>query len=181
MPIGINGSGTITGISAGGLPDNVIVADDIASGAVTQAQLGAGVAGNGPAFSAYQSSGQTLSSNTWTKISFQTEEFDTANCFDAASTYRFTPNVAGYYQLSGGIAVATSSTYMYLQFYKNGSGYKVVLNSPAALIAGASGSILVYLNGLTDYVELYAYLVTGQALSANLQSTYFQAALVRAA
>lgn len=39
MPIGINGSGTITGISAGGLPDNVIVADDIAAGAVTPAKL----------------------------------------------------------------------------------------------------------------------------------------------
>lgn len=39
MPIGINGSGTITGISAGGLPDASIVAADIASGAVTPAKL----------------------------------------------------------------------------------------------------------------------------------------------
>ena len=164
------------------LPDNTgTVVSTASTGVISQAMLAAGVAGNGPAFSAYQSSAQTISSNTWTKLSFQTEEFDTASCFDAASTYRFTPNVAGYYQLYGGIAVATSSTYMYLQFYKNGSGYKVVLNSPAALIAGASGSILVYLNGLTDYVELYAYLATGQALTANLQSTYFQGALVRAA
>ena len=42
MPIGINGSGTITGISAGGLPDNVIVADDIAAGAVAPAKLSTG-------------------------------------------------------------------------------------------------------------------------------------------
>ena len=48
----------------------------------------------GPAFSAYQSSAQTLSSNTVTKIQFQTEEFDTANCFDSTTNYRFTPNVA---------------------------------------------------------------------------------------
>jgi hypothetical protein len=32
MAITINGSGTITGISAGGLPDGVITADDLASG-----------------------------------------------------------------------------------------------------------------------------------------------------
>lgn len=55
------------------------------------------VAINGPAFSAYQSSAQTLSSGTITKIEFQTEEFDTDNCFDNAINYRFTPNVAGYY------------------------------------------------------------------------------------
>ena len=32
MPIAINGSGTITGISAGGLPDGIIQAADLASG-----------------------------------------------------------------------------------------------------------------------------------------------------
>lgn len=42
MPITINGSGSITGISAGGLPDGVIVADDIASGAVAPAKLSTG-------------------------------------------------------------------------------------------------------------------------------------------
>ena len=38
MPITINGTGTVTGISAGGLPDGVITTDDIAAGAVTQAK-----------------------------------------------------------------------------------------------------------------------------------------------
>jgi len=39
MPITIAGSGTITGISAGGLPDASIVADDLASNAVTTAKI----------------------------------------------------------------------------------------------------------------------------------------------
>jgi len=39
MPITINGTGTITGISAGGLPDACIVADDLASNAVTTAKV----------------------------------------------------------------------------------------------------------------------------------------------
>jgi hypothetical protein len=38
MPITINGSGTVTGISAGGLPDDCIVTADIAAGAVNQAK-----------------------------------------------------------------------------------------------------------------------------------------------
>lgn len=45
MPITINGSGTVTGLSAGGLPDGSITADDIASGAVTAAKLAAGAGG----------------------------------------------------------------------------------------------------------------------------------------
>ena len=32
MAITINGSGTITGVSAGGLPDGIIAADELASG-----------------------------------------------------------------------------------------------------------------------------------------------------
>jgi hypothetical protein len=40
MPITIDGSGTITGISAGGLPDDCITTADIAAGAVTTAKLG---------------------------------------------------------------------------------------------------------------------------------------------
>lgn len=40
MPVSISGSGTITGISAGGLPDGCITTDDIAAAAVTTAKLG---------------------------------------------------------------------------------------------------------------------------------------------
>jgi len=40
MPITIAGSGTITGISAGGLPDASIIAADIADGAITRAKMG---------------------------------------------------------------------------------------------------------------------------------------------
>ena len=40
MPITINGSGTVTGISTGGLPDGCIATDDLANNAVTTAKLG---------------------------------------------------------------------------------------------------------------------------------------------
>lgn len=39
MPITINGTGSITGISAGGLPDASVTADDLASNAVTTAKI----------------------------------------------------------------------------------------------------------------------------------------------
>ena len=42
MPVAINGSGTITGVSVGGLPDGIVDTDMIAAAAVTAAKRGAG-------------------------------------------------------------------------------------------------------------------------------------------
>jgi len=42
MPITINGSGTVTGLSAGGLPDGSITSADLASGAITAGALPTG-------------------------------------------------------------------------------------------------------------------------------------------
>ncbi len=45
MPVVINGSGSITGLSVGGLPDGSVDADTLASNAVTAAKLASGVGG----------------------------------------------------------------------------------------------------------------------------------------
>ena len=50
MPITIDGSGTITGISAGGLPDASIVTADIADANVTAAKLSGGPSGSAPIY-----------------------------------------------------------------------------------------------------------------------------------
>ncbi len=42
MPVTINGNGTITGVSVGGLPDGIVDTDMLANGAVTAAKRGAG-------------------------------------------------------------------------------------------------------------------------------------------
>ena len=42
MPISINGSGTVTGISVGGLPDGIVDTDMLASDAITEGKLPAG-------------------------------------------------------------------------------------------------------------------------------------------
>ena len=137
---------------------------------------------DGPAFSAYQSSGQALSSNTQTKLQFQAEEFDTANCFDSTTNYRFTPNVAGYYQVSGGVAMASSATQIQLQVYKNGSLAKSLGSTFSSAVSWLYGSCLIYLNGSTDYIELYAYVAAGQnTYAASPANTYFQAVMVRGA
>lgn len=161
------------------IADNAVNTAEIAAGAVTQTKLATGVAGTGPAFSAYQSSAQTLSSNTWTKIQFQTKEFDTNSNFDNTTNYRFTPSVAGYYQINGSFQISTTICNVVLGIYKNGSAYKWGANPTPG--GGTNVSSIVYLNGSTDYVELYGNVSVGQNTAAAIQYTYFQAALVRAA
>jgi hypothetical protein len=136
------------------------------------------VSGNMPAFSAWQSSAQSISATTVTKIQFQTEEFDTNNCFDNTTNYRFTPTVAGYYQVSSAIQTTqatTAQTFIYV--YKNGANYK------ATNVVGQAITIsnLVYLNGSTDYIEIYLYTTTGCTINADQKFSYFQASMVRAA
>ena len=173
MPISISGSGSITGISAGGLPDAII----------QQADLAANVAGNGPAFSAYQSSAQSSTASTATKVQFQTEVFDTNGNFDNATNYRFTPTVAGYYQITGAVQWGFITGVCFVAIYKNGANAAYSNLTNATLIgAGATVTSLVYLNGSTDYVELYMYQSNGTNNStAAANATYFNGALVRAA
>jgi hypothetical protein len=147
----ISGDGSITGLVAGGLPDAT----------VTQPELATGVAGTGPAFSAYASVSQTVTSTTETKIQLNVEEFDTASCFDNTTNYRFTPNVAGYYQINGILrgAATTALNLIFLSLYKNGAAYIRGSEYPYAVAGGPAAQVsisaLVYLNGTTDYLELY--------------------------
>tara|TARA_R110000868_G_scaffold146550_2_gene367377 strand:- start:138 stop:698 length:561 start_codon:yes stop_codon:yes gene_type:complete len=143
------------------------------------------VSGNMPTFSAYLSSGQTLSANTWTKITLQTEEWDTANCFNNSSTYHFTPNVAGYYQVNGSIRQDSNTNPLGCAIYKNNAVYRygaqTAVTSGTASLTIALVTSLVYMNGTTDYIALWGYSQAGGALDTTSTSTYMNASLVRSA
>lgn len=136
------------------------------------------------AFAVYRNSNQTISDITSTKIQFNTEEVDTGNYFDSSTNYRFLPTVAGWYQINAGVAVnATSLVYARIDIYKNGLSYR----RGGAIGAAVSGftstaSSLVYLNGSTDYVEVYAFCdATGSiTVESGSNLTYFNGYLVRA-
>ena len=159
------------------ITDAAVTTAKIADANVTQAKLASGVAGTGPAFSAYPNAQQALTGGVVTKILFQTEEYDTNNNF-ASST--FTPTVAGYYQLTCCMQVASSYTSGYMAIYKNGSLYKAGANV-SANGGNFAMTCLVYLNGTTDYADAYGVSGASQNLSASSTVTYFQGVLVRAA
>lgn len=171
MSLTLSGDGTIGGLVAGGLPD----------GSIAQADLATGVVGKGPAFSAYPSSTTSVSNATFTKVTYGTEEFDTNSNYDT-SLSRFTPTVAGYYQVNASINYASASNggnNSLLALYKNGSWAK---SSSGGNVPYYNLAALVYMNGTTDYLEIYAYQSSGSTLTVSSGNTYqFSALLVRSA
>jgi len=113
------------------------------------------------AFSALFSTDQSFSINSWTKIQYNTEDFDTNSNYDNSTNYRFTPTVAGYYQVNANIRINFSGSAgdgTYLALYKNGSAWNVTSRINVTSLWGSlSLSSLVYLNGSTDYIEMYGF------------------------
>jgi hypothetical protein len=133
-----------------------------------------------PAFSAYLSSSQSFSAGVATKVQCQTEEFDTNSNYDNATNYRFTPTVAGYYQVNGCWTAASTGTNLSIIIYKNGADFKRGQNIQASA-AVVTASALVYMNGSTDYLELYCNSAATQNAFTGANFTYFQASMVRSA
>lgn len=160
---------------------NLVTTGD--SGSITQTMLGAGVVGNGPAFGVYSTAAQTVTTNTWTKIQMNVEEFDTANCFDSTTNYRFTPNVAGYYQINGAASITTSTDYMTVGIYKNGGEFKRGSDVRATNTYSLTVGCLIYLNGSTDYIEFWIYQGSGgnRTINSSPINNYFSGFLARAA
>jgi len=108
-----------------------------------------GGSSSGPAFQGYRATtNQNITANTFTKMAINGEDYDTDNCFDSTTNYRFTPTTAGKYLV--GIALNTNATSAALAIYKNGTLVKYLM--------GYSAAVNVSMNGTTDYIEYYVLL-----------------------
>lgn len=169
----INGSTSNASLSSNGASVTLVYADET-RGWIPYSGLVISPLHPAPAFSAYQSASQPVTGSVVSGVQLQTKEFDTNSNFASS---RFTPSVAGYYQLNGAVSVATTPCLLWVSIAKNGAVYKTG-NQVDGSVSGAVSS-LVYLNGSTDFVELWVYLSVGQYLSATLGGTYFNGAMVR--
>jgi hypothetical protein len=199
--VGTNITGTATAFTASNVTTNANLtgnvtsvgnATTIASGVVTSAMLAAGVTGNGPAFSAYNSSSQSLTNNTFTKVSLNAENFDTNSNFDSTTNYRFTPTVAGYYAFNCGCGITGPAAVIQfvLEIRKNNTTYnpRIVDMNPSASFStnsfiNFSGATIIEMNGSSDYVELWVYGygpgATGISIPTGSNSAYFCGNLIR--
>jgi hypothetical protein len=126
---------------------------------MTRANFVSGIGGtNTPAFFAYKtSSTQSLSSGTITKVTFNTELYDTNSNY---ASDRFTPQTAGKYHFNTSVATS-GNQYRYVNVYirKNGSinfgAYSAEANGDYFGSAGVTASVVYDMNGSSDYVEIY--------------------------
>jgi len=134
-----------------------------------------------PAFSAYSTAAQTgVAGATWTKVLFDTEDFDTNNNFASS---RFTPTVAGYYQLNAcsDLNPSSGSPQAY-GLYKNGTRIKRGTGSYTYISENyCNVSSVVYANGTTDYFEIYCYMQSGGQVYSGQADCYFNGILIRGA
>ena len=145
-------------VGANQLADNGVTTAKIADDAVTKDKVSNLMY---PAFEAYLSVDQTIADDTFTKININTEVFDTDNCYDNSTNYRFTPTVAGkyfvYYNVCGINSGSAATLNTNGAIYKNGS----ITNSSSLVFNGNQygGSLMVIkitdFNGSSDYVEFY--------------------------
>lgn len=110
-------------------------------------------------FKAYRAStNQSVTTGTYVKVQLNAEEVDSHGEFDSTTNFRWTPLVPGWYLINFRVnGSGTSATTAYAALYKNG-----VLNNysnyatPVGGEGVSTGAELVYMNGSTDYLELYA-------------------------
>ena len=126
----------------------------------------------GHTFSVAKNSNQSISSGVYTKCTWDSENWDIGSGFDLANN-KFQPTVAGYYDLTVNIRWDGSTTWYrgIVELYKNGSIYKRISGHNDAGTANqhftANGSCLVYMNGTTDYAEVYVYVTATTPVIGN--------------
>ena len=146
MPIAIDGSGTITGISAGGLPDASIVTADIADANVTAAKLSGAQTGTAPIYGC----------RAWVNFDGTRNEADTGASTNGANVkIRGSGNVSSVLKNATGDYTVTFTTAMvdanYSASVSGGNGVNIPFTS--AHITLAAGSFQFVTGGLTAAVN----------------------------
>jgi hypothetical protein len=176
----ISGSSTLTigdsNASTISIPKNITLG---ASGTTITVPSGATITNNGtqtgfggtntPAFSAYISSNQSIPTLSFTKIQFNTEQFDTDGTYDNSTNYRFTPGVAGKYYIFANVYMntITDGKNFRLDIYKNGVSYMFGRNNSSKSGSSISVNVSFIDNAsATDYYEIFVYQDEGSNLNA---------------
>lgn len=152
---------------------------------------GQSYAPQGVVFSAYASVGGSYTFSATPKLALDTVEFDPFGWYDR-TLYRFQPKVPGYYRVHWDIfqgAWFNANDGFQSLLYKNGALYKsgdlrqdvVVSDNNAEHRMSSGGAAVVYLNGSTDYLEMFAwsnYTGAGRTVRPGAAYTRWDAELV---
>jgi hypothetical protein len=155
------GSQTFDNLTVGA--NNTVLTAD--STTATGLKWAAPAATSGPTFRVYRgTTDQTFSAATSTKVQFNEETWDTDNCFDSTTNYRFTPNKAGYYQISCTLLIfGNSGAEVIMQFRTNNVETALAYDNTMSTLTyqTINADTLQYFNGTTDYADVWAYVSAG--------------------
>lgn len=123
------------------------------------------------------SSSQALPDNTATAVLFATEEYDTDNFHSTSSnTARVTPTIAGYYRFTGTVFFEAQSspvsTTAHIRFNGSTNLAPAPRGVPASLAHNRSVTVMIAMNGSTDYIELVATQDSAGADNTNVSSQF---------
>ncbi len=181
-----SGAGTVstntTGFASGSVPLFTVVTSGGAISSVTderawistQRSSIVGISAYGT-FKSYQSISQSVPDATLTKITLDSEDYDTDSAFDTA-TSRFQPSTAGYYIISAACVInhpgGIPGKRVIVRIDKNGSAYAnlFVAGISDSSSSGGGGATTVHMNGTTDYIEMFLLQGTGLSLSTSAVS-----------
>lgn len=106
------------------------------------------------------STDQSITQNTWQKIVWNIEDFDTRSEFDMINDW-FKPDTAGYYEFhfNAIFTPLSSGKQMIIGIFKNGVCVCAGRTSPGVVEArqGSEVSTIAYLDGDDDYIEAKVY------------------------
>jgi hypothetical protein len=176
-PVPLTGADLTDGIiTSAKIADGTIVGADINSTFDLTGKTVTGAGGtNTPAFHVFESSGQTVTTNTYTKCTLDEELYDTNSNFASS---RFTPTVAGKYFIYGNIHLDASSypSHFETSIYKNVS---IIATNFTGTNSASYGNNLVQttvdMNGSSDYVELYGKIIQASTCTflGGVQNKFF--------
>jgi len=116
-----------------------------------------------------------------TKINFDTTDFNVGSGFDTTNKW-FKPTIAGYYELHAQVGIdAIDGHNMGIYLQKNGSVYNGCSHASGQTVSQTVDvTDVAYLNGSTDYIEVYAGQTNGSNASFKAGSTFFSAKYIGA-
>jgi len=120
---------------------------------------------------AHLGANQNISTNTWTKINLNVEDYDEQGEFDVATNYRFTAKKAGYYFVVGQARYVTANlpqTACYADVRKNG-GESITMTFEYSGNGVEMGAICIHIFQLAvnDYLELWTWQNSGSTQQAR--------------
>ena len=118
----------------------------------------------------YRNSAQSIPSATWTKIEFNTEDYDNLGEYDHVTNHRFKATKAGIYLVCSAVHILSvdDNSRNLISVYKNGSEYTRGLDFTVGAITNVSPFINVPVKmAANDYVEIWVW-----QNSAGARNTY---------